>query len=79
MSKLTQEVFSDIMNKLSEAYEKDIPKERAKIYYDVLKEEIDNEDFTRMVPILLRECKFFPTVADIMSAVRDIDYMPRLK
>ncbi len=79
MSKLTQEVFSNIMNKLSEAYEKDIPKERAKIYYDVLKDEIDDEDMTKMLPIVLRICKWFPSIAEIMEAVREIDYMPRLK
>lgn len=79
MIKLTPEVFSEVMNKLSEAYEKEISKERAKIYYDVLKDEIDDQDMQRMLPILLRECRYFPTVADVMSAVRDIDYMPKLK
>jgi hypothetical protein len=76
---LSKEVFNKVMEDLCQAYEKDIPKERAKIYYDVLKEEIDNEDMTKMLPIVLKDCKFFPSIADIMSAVRDIDYMPRLK
>ncbi len=76
--KLSQEVFNKVIEDLCQAYERNITKERAKIYYDVLKDEIDDQDMQRMLPILLRECRYFPTVADIISAVRDIDYLQDL-
>lgn len=76
--KLSQEVFNKIIEDLCQAYERNITKERAKIYYDALKDEVDDEDFTRMLPIVLRRCRYFPTVADIMSAVCEIDYLQKL-
>jgi hypothetical protein len=79
MTKLSLEVFCEIMNKLSEAYEKNIPKERANIYYDALKDDFDDEDMQRMLPIVLQTCRYFPTVADIVNAIRDIDYLPKLE
>lgn len=77
--KLSQETFNQVMETLCQAYEKDIPKERAKIYYDVLKDEYDDEDIIKMVPIVLKECKYFPAIANIVDAIESIDYMPRLK
>lgn len=79
MTKLSLEIFCEVMNKLSEAYEKEIPKKRAEIYYDALKDDFDNEDMQRMLPIVLQNCRYFPTVADIVDAINDIDYLPKLE
>ena len=76
--KLNPEVMNDVINQLCVAYEKQISKERIKIYYDTLKLSYDNEDITRMVPIVLGKCKYFPSIADIVSAINDIDYMQQL-
>ncbi len=79
MTKLSLEVFCEIMNKLSEAYEKEISKERANIYYDALKDNFDDEDMQRMLPIVLQNCRYFPTVADIVEAIGNINYLKRLE
>jgi hypothetical protein len=76
--KLDQEVFNNAIELLCEAFEKDITEARAKIYYDTLKLSDDNDDITRMVPIVLEKCKYFPSIADIVSAINDIDYMQQL-
>lgn len=76
---IDREVFNKSMDTLCKAYKENITEDRAKIYYDVLTEKFDNDDMTYMLPIVLRRCKYFPSIADITEAIYDIDYTQELK
>lgn len=75
---ISKEVFTDTMNKIITAYQYNMTPERFQIYYDALKHDYTDTDIEKMLPILLQTCKFFPTIAHIVEAINDIDYLAEL-
>jgi len=62
---ISRKTFVEFINTLCNVYEKDITKERAKIYYDALKNDFTDNDITNALPKILQKSRFFPTITDL--------------
>lgn len=69
--KLNQDILNNAIETFCEAYEKNVTQKKAQIYYDTLKYDFTDQEITSAIPIVLRKCRFFPSIADIVMAIED--------
>jgi hypothetical protein len=79
-----QPKFAEFMTLLSQSYNQEIVEARMNIYFKVLAADYSIEQLHKALPKILKECKFFPSIAEICEATdhecyRNLDGQPMQK